>query len=76
MDFFFWIILIAGIIFVIYNILLGGSSTSKFKSDLPKTGVAGVKAKPKVRKGVLVACLILFAVSLALLVLTVISFLS
>ncbi len=76
MDFVFWAILIAGIIFVIYNILLGGSSTSKFKSDLPKSGTADTKAKPKVRKGVLVVCLISSAVSLALLVLTVISFLS
>lgn len=76
MDFIFWMVLIGGILFVLYNIVLGGSATSKFKSDLPKPGTTDTKARPKLRKGVLVACLILSVISLALLVLTVISFLS
>lgn len=74
MDWLFWVILIGGVLFVLYNILFGGNTTSKFKSDLPAPE-KGFVAKVKKRKGVFALCLILSVISLALLILSLISFL-
>lgn len=74
MDWLFWVILVGGILFVLYNVFFGGNTTSKFKSDLP-TSDKGFLAKAKKRKGVFVLCLILCGISLVLLILSLISFL-
>lgn len=72
---FYWIIVILGVLFVLFQIFFGGSSVAKFKSDLPASGTDGT-TKPKKRKGVLALCLILSVVSLGMLVASLISFLS
>lgn len=62
----FWIILIGGIAFIVYQIFFGSGQKSKFKSDLPTNKVPWYKNK----KGVVCFCLgillILFSVYLIL----------
>lgn len=66
----FWLVLVAGLIFILYNIFFNSGGTAKFKSDLPKE-----KNNIKKKKGLLICSSILFAVSLALLIVALISFL-
>lgn len=67
-----WLILIGGLVFIIFQIFLSSGGKTKFKSDLPKTDT--VIKKKKV--GLIVCFSILSVLSLALLIVGLISFLS
>lgn len=68
---FAWLIVIAGVGFVLFQIFLSSGGRTKFKSDLPKTETS----KKKKKVVILVCSSILSVLSLALLVLALISFL-
>lgn len=65
-----WLVVIAGVLFVLYNIFFNTGGNAKYKSDLPKT-----PENAKKRKGVIICFSILSVLSLALLTVALISFL-
>lgn len=65
----FWLVLIGGIGFILYNIFLNSGGQAKFKSDLPKTEISTKKV------GLIVCFSILSVLTLVLLILSLISFL-
>lgn len=66
----YWLIVIAGVIFLLVQIFLSTGGKAKFKSDLPKT-----KELTKKRKVVIVCSSILCVISLVLLIVALISWL-
>ena len=67
-----WLVVIAGVIFVLFQIFLSSGGRTKFKSDLPKTDI--VVRKKKV--GIIICFSILSVLALALLTVVFISLLS
>lgn len=65
------LIILGGLIFIVYNLVFSSGGKSKFRSDLPKT-----KEVVKKKKVVLVCFSVLCVISLAMLVLALISWLS
>lgn len=65
-----WFILIVGIGWILFNIFLNSGGQAKFKSDLPKQG------KPKRKVGLIICFSILSVLTLVLLIVALISFLS
>jgi len=66
----FWLVLIAGVGWILFNIFLNSGGQAKFKSDLPKTE----KSKKKV--GYIICFSILSVLTLVLLIVAMISLLS
>lgn len=65
------LIILGGLIFILYNLVFSSGGKSKFRSDLPKT-----KEVVKKKKVVVVCFSVLCVISLAMLVLALISWLS
>lgn len=65
------LIILGGLIFIVYNLVFSSGGKSKFRSDLPKT-----KEVVKKKKVVVVCFSVLCVISLAMLVLALISWLS
>lgn len=65
-----WIVLIAGIGWILFNIFLNSGGQAKFKSDLP------MLEKPKRKVGLIICFSILSVLTLVLLIVALISFLS
>lgn len=73
MNWLYLLILVAGVLFILYQIFLNSGGNVKFKSDLPES----VKANSKQKRKVIIACfLILSVISLVLLIALLISLLS
>ena len=67
-----WLVVIVGFLYVLFQIFLSSGGKTKFKSDLPKTDILTNKKK----MGVKICLLSLCAISLVMLVVAMISFLS
>lgn len=67
----YWLIVIVGLGFILYNIFFSSGGKTKFKSDLPKSETQVVKKKV----GVIVCFSLLSVISLVLLIVALISFL-
>lgn len=65
------LIILGGLIFILYNLVFSSGGKSKFRSDLPKT-----KEVVKKKKVVVVCFSVLCVISLVMLVLALISWLS
>ena len=65
------LIILGGLIFIVYNLVFSSGGKSKFRSDLPNT-----KEVVKKKKVVVVCFSVLCVISLAMLVLALISWLS
>lgn len=66
-----WLIVIAGLGFILFQVFLSSGGKTKFKSDLPKTDTV-IKRK---KVGLIVCFSILSVLSLGLLIVALISFL-
>lgn len=70
MWFLYALLIVSGIVFIVVQLFFSSGGKAKFKSDLPKA------EKPKKRKGFVACSLILSVISLGLLTVAMISFLS
>lgn len=67
MSIWFWIILVVGIIWILFNIFLNSGGQAKFKSDLPVTEQSK-KKKKVIKLCFLSLCLISLVMSIALII--------
>lgn len=65
-----WLIVVAGVLFILYNLFFNSGGNAKYKSDLPQS-----KEHAKKKKGIIICFSILSGISLVLLIVAMISFL-